>query len=82
MQDYEYKQIQKIIHRLASRYQITSFLIDRFNDEVIIRMKLPDSITLLRKTFDASEILALSETDNRFYREFRILWLSKAGERI
>lgn len=82
MQDYEYNQIKKIIYRLGKRYQITSFLIDKFNDEVIIRMKIPDSSTLLRKTFDASEILTLSETENRFYREFNILWLSKAGERI
>lgn len=82
MQDYEFNRIKKILDRLSKRYQITSYLIDRYNDEVIIRMKLPDLSVRLVKTFSASEILVLSETDNRFYNEFNILWLSKAGERI
>lgn len=82
MQDYEYNQLKKILNKLLKRYQISSYKIDRVENAVTITMLMCDSVTWLRKVFHASEILALSETENIFYREFNILWLSKAGERI
>lgn len=84
MQDYEFNQLKKILNKLLKRYHITSYIIDREGNTVTITitMMLLDSSTRVRKIFEASEILALSETDNRFYHEFNILWLSKAGERI
>lgn len=82
MQDFEYNRLKHILNRIGKHYPSTSYLIDTFENKVTIVMTMSDLGFRIRKTFDAIELLPLYDSTNTFYREFNLIWLSKAGERI
>ena len=82
MQDFEYNRLKHILNRVVKHYPSTSYLIHTLENQVTIIMSWCDSGFRIRKTFDATELLPLYDSTTTFYREFNLIWLSKAGERI